>query len=155
MPSHQRDCQTTGPCTASCGLLINSAGNHPPGGLGTGSAGVHSGFRLGIRESVDGCPPCEAALPPVGLLVSCPPREAAMPPVGHWWLSSMRGSSAPCGPLVVVVPVRQQCPLWAIGGCRPREAAVPPVGLLVSCPPCESSREKLARYLAKVCMPTR
>ena len=72
MPRRQRDRQTTGPCTASCSLLIDSAGNHPPGGLRTGSAGVHAGFRLGICEAVDGCPPLEAVLPPVG----------------HWWLSS-------------------------------------------------------------------
>ena len=31
-------------------------------------------------------------------------------------------------PLMVVLPARQLCPLWAIGGCPPREAAFPPVG---------------------------
>ena len=36
--------------TASCGLLTNSASSPPPGGRGTGSAGVHAGFHLGIHD---------------------------------------------------------------------------------------------------------
>ena len=31
-------------------VSINSAGSPPPGGRGTGSAGVHAGFRLGIHD---------------------------------------------------------------------------------------------------------
>ena len=38
----------------------------------------------------------------------------------------------PVGGLVVVLPVRQPCPLWALFlllSCPPREAAMPPEGL--------------------------
>ena len=63
--------------------------------------------------AVEGCPPSDAVLPPVGrlvvvlpvrqpcplwaFLVSCPFRRQPCPVRGLWW---------------VVLPVRQLCPLW-------------------------------------------
>ena len=47
--------------------------------------------------AVEGYPPREAAMPPVGLLVSCPLRRQPCFVRGLWW---------------VILPLRQLCPLW-------------------------------------------
>ena len=67
-------------------------------------------------------------LPPLRLSTCfAPPLEAALPSVGRRWVSSHWCIFAPCGPFVVVLPVMQLCPLWAVdGNCPPREAALPP-----------------------------
>ena len=49
-----------------------------------------------------------------------------MPPAGLFGeLSSQGGSHVLCGPLVVVLPVRQFCPLWATALMHITVAALP------------------------------
>ena len=51
---------------------------------------------------------------PLWAVDGCPPSDAFLPPVGRWGLSSPWGSFPPVGRLVVVIPVRQPCPVRAL-----------------------------------------
>ena len=155
MPRHQRDCQTTGPCPALGvpGRPTRQRHHRSTNTPGPSAVGAEPAWMDQLLDRLDSRihTAVNEALNARQAAVSSPtvPATTHLEDVEQAVQASMLAS------LMVVLPTRQLCPLWAIGDCPPREAAMPLAGLLVSCPPCESSREKLVWYPAKACMPTR